>query len=92
MKMLRAVGVLFLCVVVSGFGQGNVPVEFSASNTNGQALASFLWSAEPGDFYEILTTTNLADGVWTNATLDPIPATNLIAQIELLSTNAAAYF
>jgi len=92
MKVLRVVAVLFLCAVVSVVGQGDVPVEFSASSTNGQALASFLWSAEPGDFYEILTTTNLADGVWTNATLDPIPATNLIAQIELLSSNQAAFF
>lgn len=79
MKRMRRVVILFLSAVISGLGQGEVPVKFSASQTNAQVLASFLWSSEPGDYCEVLTTANLAGGVWTNATIDPIPATNLIA-------------
>lgn len=73
-------------------GQQSVPVEFSFSGSNGLGSASFAWSTDPGTYYEILATTNLNTGVWSNVVADPIPATNLIAQMELLTTNPAAFF
>ena len=74
------------------FGQEPVLDESSFPNTNGLCTTSFAWSTDPEVCYEILTTTNLSDGVWSNVVADPVPATNLVAQMELLATNRASHF
>jgi sulfatase modifying factor 1 len=73
-------------------GSGGVPVAFDVVATDGVTQAELTWAADPGLFYEIYATTNLASGPWTLAVAEPLSSTNLIGQMQLLSADKSRFF
>jgi hypothetical protein len=70
-----------------------VAVDLQIASTNAQTLSQLSWASDGDTFYEIWTSTNLADSAgWTLATDYPIISSNLAAQVQILSADTSRFF
>lgn len=70
-----------------------VSVDLQIGSTNELTRAQLSWTSDTDTFYEIWTSTNLADSVgWALATDYPIISSNLATQVELFSADTSRFF
>jgi len=91
MRIAGGVAAVLLGAVCRTSGAEGVAAELAVRNEDGLVRAGLAWTAEADTFYEIYSTTNLA-GSWELAVADPVNSTNLVGQMELLSTNSTRFF
>ncbi|MEI7902003.1 MAG: SUMF1/EgtB/PvdO family nonheme iron enzyme [bacterium] len=91
-RTVLSVVAAMVCAAGGMAGAEGVPVQLQVGNTNGLALVDLAWASDADTFYEIYSTTNLAEGPWTLAVAEPLASTNLIGQLKMLSADTTRFF